>query len=250
MSTNPTLVAPAGQHDSSHHRADSHDLHGLVAHHFETIEQQRETEMFGMWLFLATEILIFGAVFTCYTVYRLRFAHDFEAASSKLNILIGAINTIVLLTSSLTMVLSVHATRTGQPKMLMICLLLTIALGFTFFGFKAVEYYEDYVEALVPVLRFNPAEWADHNPPAHPGHVQMMLAFYYIMTGLHAVHMVVGIGLLFWLVLRARRGELTPMNYIAVEVVGLYWHFVDVVWIFLLPMLYLTGKHIPSDLHF
>jgi cytochrome c oxidase subunit 3 len=224
--------------------------HSILAHHFENLEQQRETEVFGMWLFLATEILIFGAVFTAYTVYRLAYPHDFEAASSKLNVLIGAINTVVLLTSSLTMVLSVHATRTGQPKMLMTCLLLTILLGLTFFAFKALEYYEDYEESLVPGLRFDPGEWAERTPPARPGQVQLMLAFYYIMTGLHAVHMIVGIGLLTWLVLRARKGELTPVSYMAVEVVGLYWHFVDIVWIFLLPLLYLTGTHHLSDLHF
>ncbi len=223
---------------------------GLVAHHFEDIEQQRDVEAFGMWMFLATEILIFGAVFTAYTVYRLRYAADFEAASSKLNVLIGSINTIVLLTSSLTMVLAVHATRAGRPKMLMICLLLTIFFGLTFFGFKAVEYYEDYEEALVPGLRFDPGEWAERSPPANAGHVQLMLVFYYIMTGLHAVHMIVGIGLLTWLVYRARRGTLTPARYMAVEVVGLYWHFVDIVWIFLLPLLYLAGTHRASDLHF
>jgi len=224
--------------------------HSVVAHHFTDLEQQRETETFGMWLFLATEILIFGAIFTCYAVYRLRYAHDFEAASSRLNILIGAINTVVLLTSSLTMVLSVHATRTGQPKMLMTCLWLTILLGLTFFGFKAVEYYEDYREALVPGLRFDPGEWSEMTPPADPGHVQLMLVFYYIMTLLHATHMIVGVGLLLWLVWRARRGLLTPVRYMAVEIVGLYWHFVDIVWIFLLPMLYLTGTHELKDLHF
>jgi cytochrome c oxidase subunit 3 len=221
-----------------------------VAHHFTDLEQQRETETFGMWMFLATEILIFGAIFTCYAVYRLRYAADFEAASSRLNILIGSINTVVLLTSSLTMVLSVHATRTGQPKMLMTCLWLTILLGLTFFGFKAVEYYEDYREALVPGLNFDPSEWTEMTPPADPGHVQLMLVFYYIMTLLHATHMVVGVGLLLWLVWRARQGMLTPVRYMAVEIVGLYWHFVDIVWIFLLPMLYLTGTHELKDLHF
>jgi cytochrome c oxidase subunit III len=224
--------------------------HSALAHHFEDLEQQRETETMGMWIFLATEILIFGAVFTCYTVYRLNFPRDFEAASSKLNILIGSINTVVLLTSSLTMVLSVHATRTGQPKMLMTCLLLTILLGLTFFGFKAVEYYEDYEESLVPGLRFDPDEWTEMHPPANPQHVQLMLAFYYIMTVLHAVHMIVGVGLLVWLVLRAHKGELTPVRYMPVEIVGLYWHFVDIVWIFLLPLLYLTGTHHGSELHF
>jgi cytochrome c oxidase subunit 3 len=224
--------------------------HSLVAHHFEDIEQQRDVETFGMWMFLATEVLIFGAVITAYTVYRLRYPVDFEAASSKLNVLIGSINTIVLLSSSLTMVLAVHATRMGRQKMILTCLLLTIFLGLAFFGFKAVEYYEDYKESLVPGLRFEPGEWAEHTPPVNAAHVQLMLVFYYIMTGLHAAHMIVGIGLLSWLVYRARRGMLTPTRYMSVEVVGLYWHFVDIVWIFLLPLLYLTGTHHISDLHF
>jgi cytochrome c oxidase subunit 3 len=223
--------------------------HSILAHHFENLEQQRETETFGMWLFLATEILIFGGIFTCYAVYRLRYAHDFEVASAKLNILIGSINTIVLLSSSLTMALSVHATRVGRQKMLLTCLLLTILLGGTFLGLKVVEYYKDYVENLVPGLAFDPGEWTERSPPANPGRVQLMLVFYYVMTGLHAVHMIVGMGLLVWLVLRARNGELTPVRYIAVEVVGLYWHFVDIVWIFLLPLLYLTGTHHVSDLY-
>jgi cytochrome c oxidase subunit 3 len=224
--------------------------HSLVAHHFEDIEQQRDVETFGMWMFLATEVLIFGAVITGYTVYRLRYPVDFEAASSRLNVLIGSINTIVLLSSSLTMVLAVHATRMGRQKMILTCLLLTIFLGLAFFGFKAVEYYEDYKESLVPGLRFEPGEWAEHTPPVNAAHVQLMLVFYYIMTGLHAAHMIVGIGLLSWLVYRARRGMLTPTRYMSVEVVGLYWHFVDIVWIFLLPLLYLTGTHHISDLHF
>ena len=224
--------------------------HSILAHHFEDLGQQREVETFGMWLFLATEILIFGAIFTCYTVYRLNYARDFEAASSRLNVLIGSINTIVLLSSSLTMALSVHATRVGRQQMLLTCLGLTILLGGTFLGLKAVEYYEDYKEFLVPGLSFNPSEWTEMQPPVNPQRIQLMLAFYYIMTGLHAVHMLVGMGLLVWLVLRARKGELTPVRYMAVEVVGLYWHFVDIVWIFLLPLLYLTGTHHSSDLHF
>jgi cytochrome c oxidase subunit 3 len=227
--------------------------HSILAHHFEDLEQQRETETFGMWLFLATEILIFGAIITCYVVYRLRYPHDFEAASAKLNVLIGSINTIVLLSSSLTMVLSVHATRTGQQTMLLTCLLLTLLLGGTFLGLKVVEYYIDYKEKLVPGLAFEPEKWtkaAGTEAPVNPERVKLMLVFYYIMTGLHAVHMVVGMGLLVWLVTRARRGTLTPVRYMAVEVVGLYWHFVDIVWIFLLPLLYLTGTHHATDLHF
>jgi cytochrome c oxidase subunit 3 len=206
-----------------------------------------------MWLFLSTEILIFGAIFTAYTVYRLRYPHDFEAASGKLNILIGSINTVVLLSSSLTMALSVHATRVGRQTMLLTCLGLTLFLGGLFLVFKALEYYIDYKDNLVPGLAFKPEEWTSPKgaeEPANPPRVALMLVFYYIMTGLHAVHMLVGMGLLVWLVLRARRGLLTPLRYMAVEVVGLYWHFVDIVWIFLLPLLYLTGTHHLSDLHF
>ena len=224
--------------------------HSILAHHFEDLEQQRETETMGMWVFLATEILIFGAIITGYTIYRVRYPRDFEAASAKLNVLIGSINTIVLLSSSLTMALSVHATRVGRQRMLMTCLTLTITLGAIFLGLKALEYYSDYRDFLVPGLRFRPGEWTELTPPANPQHVQLMLVFYYIMTGLHAVHMLVGMGLLVWLVLRARQGTLTPVRYMAIEVIGLYWHFVDIVWIFLLPLLYLTGTHHGLDLHF
>lgn len=224
--------------------------HSILAHHFEDLEQQREAETMGMWLFLATEILIFGSIITGYTIYRIRYPREFEAASAHLNVLIGSLNTIVLLSSSLTMVLSVHATRVGRQKMLMTCLMLTILLGATFLGLKTLEYYRDYEEFLVPGLRFRPSEWTELIPPANPRHVELMLVFYYIMTGLHAVHMLVGMGLLGWLVLRASQGMLTPVRYMAIELIGLYWHFVDIVWIFLLPLLYLTGTHHGRDLHF
>ncbi|HZV04349.1 MAG TPA: cytochrome c oxidase subunit 3 [Gemmataceae bacterium] len=250
MSTNESVgaasrAAPAGP---ARHAGPT-----ILAHHFASLEQQRETATFGMWMFLATEVLIFGAVFTCYAVYRLRYAADFEAASARLNILIGSINTIVLLSSSLTMALSVHATRVGRRQMLLTCLLLTILLGGMFLGFKVVEYYKDYVENLVPGLAFDPSEWTKvegTEGPVHPQRVQLMLVFYYIMTGLHAAHMIVGMGLLIWLVVEARKGLLTPVRYMPVEVIGLYWHFVDIVWIFLLPLLYLTGTHHVTDLHF
>jgi cytochrome c oxidase subunit 3 len=224
--------------------------HSVLAHHFEDLEQQRETQTMGMWLFLATEILIFGVLFTGYTIYRIRYPRDFEAASAKLNVLIGFINTFVLLSSSLTMALAVQAARVGQQKMLLRYLTLTILLGATFLGLKALEYYTDYKEFLVPGLSFRPGEWTELTPPANPEHVQLMLAFYYVMTALHAVHMLIGMGLLGWLLYQARQGMLTPVRYVAVDLVGLYWHFVDIVWIFLLPLLYLTGTHHLSDLHF
>jgi cytochrome c oxidase subunit III len=218
---------------------------GLLAHQFDDLEQQRDTELLSMWLFLATELLIFGGLFTGYAAYRYAYPNDFEAASRHLNVLIGAINTIVLLTSSLTMALAVYATHQNRQKMLVGCLALTALLGTVFMILKGFEYYIDYREDLVPwTSHFRAEEWTD------PGKVALFLLFYYVMTGLHAVHLTVGIALMLWLTIQARRGRYSPEHYIPMEVVGLYWHFVDIVWIFLLPLLYLIGTHSPEDLHF
>lgn len=224
--------------------------HAIVAHQFDDLEQQHAAGRLGMWLFLATEVLVFGALFTGYAAYRSLHSHEFEAASGKLNVLIGGINTVVLLTSSLTMALSVRAAQLGRQHSLVGNLALTAILGTTFMALKAVEYYTDYRDQLVPNLAFDPAEWTDQQPPADPRYVQLFLIFYYIMTGLHAVHLTVGIGLMIWLIVLANRGRLGPDTYAPVEISGLYWHFVDVVWIFLLPLLYLIGTHSIHDLHF
>jgi cytochrome c oxidase subunit 3 len=224
-----------------------------LAHHFEDLEQQHEAAALGMWVFLATEVLVFGALFTSYSVYRCWYPHDFEAASQRLNVLIGAINTVVLLTSSLTMALSVYAAQTGRQRMLLICLVLTAALGTLFMILKGVEYYDDYRQNLVPKLAFRDQDWTHPEPPgirADPEHVKLFLLFYYIMTGLHAVHLTVGIGVMIWVILLARRRTFSASYYSTVEVSGLYWHFVDIVWIFLLPILYLTGTHALNQLHF
>jgi cytochrome c oxidase subunit 3 len=238
MATNPAVVEQRGEE------------HGILAHHFDNIAQQREAESLGMWVFLATELLIFGALFTGYTVYRYQFGYDFEVASGELNLLIGAINTFVLLTSSLTMALSVWATRFGHRRMLLWCLSLTAGLGALFMVFKAIEYYGDYRDGLVPGLAFPPPHLAEQFPEVNLEHVKLMLVFYYVMTLLHAAHLTVGIALVIWLIVRAARGTLTPAHYSATEVCGLYWHFVDVIWIFLLPLLYLTGTHSWHELHF
>src|SRR5262245_810812 len=214
----------------------------ILAHQFDDLEQQRAAESLGMWVFLATEILIFGALFTGYAAYRVRYSQDFEEVSRKLNVLIGAINTVVLLTSSLTMALSVHAAHVGRQRTLVWCLILTAVLGTTFMVFKAVEYYIDYREQLMPGVRFERTEWRE------PGRIQVFLIFYYVMTGLHAVHLTVGIGIMVWLIVLARQERFGPEHYSPVEIGGLYWHFVDVVWIFLLPLLYLIGTHSAHDL--
>jgi len=210
-----------------------------LAHHFDSMEQQREAQLAGMWVFLATEVLVFGALFTGYAAYRIQYPEAFAAASRHLNLLIGGVNTIVLLTSSLTMVLAVYATQAGKRNMQIGCLILTALLGSLFMAFKAVEYYLDYREELVPGLAFRPDEWVAMS--VNPGPVQLFLAFYYVMTGLHALHLTIGIGLIAIQAVLAARGWFPPENYMPVELAGLYWHFVDIVWIFLLPLLYLVG---------
>lgn len=211
----------------------------VLAHHFDTLEQQRDAQTIGMWAFLATEILVFGALFTGYIVYRYQFPYAFEKASEKLSLTIGGWNTVVLLTSSLTMALAVFATQAGRRRMQISCLIATFALGALFLGFKAVEYTIDYRENLVPGYAFDPKEWAADG--ADPRHVQLFYVFYYIMTGLHAVHMIGGLAVLAVVIVRTHLGHFTPENFMGVELMGLYWHFVDVIWIFLLPLLYLVG---------
>jgi cytochrome c oxidase subunit III len=212
----------------------------LLAHHFRDMPQQREAQLAGMWVFLATEILVFGALFTGYTAYRTLYPEAFAAASGRLNLPIAAVNTVVLLTSSLTMVLALHATRAGRRRMQVTCLVLTALLGTTFMVLKAVEYTQDYRDHLVPgTAAFDPQEWAAQG--VNPRPVQLFLMFYYIMTGLHALHLTLGIGLIGGQAVLARRGRFSPANYMPVELAGLYWHFVDVIWIFLLPLLYLVG---------
>jgi cytochrome c oxidase subunit III len=210
-------------------------------HHFENLEQQHESNVLGMWVFLSTELLLFGTLFTGYTIFRIQDAKAFEEGSSHLNLRIGAINTIVLLTSSLTMALAVRAAKLGQQRALVLCLMLTALFGATFMGFKALEYYLDYKDNLVPRLAFDAAEWQREN--VNPEHVQLFLVFYYVMTGLHAVHLTIAIGIMIVLTVMAWRGLFTTDHYTGVEIWGLYWHFVDIVWIFLLPLLYLIGTH-------
>jgi cytochrome c oxidase subunit 3 len=210
-------------------------------HHFDDLEQQHEATSLGMWTFLATEVLIFGGLLTGYTIYRAHYPLDFAVASRHLNIVIAAVNTVVLLTSSLTMALSVRAVQTGQRRKLLRCMILTAVLGAMFLVLKAVEYTEDYHENLVPGMAFKESEW----PPlgAEAGHVKMFLMFYYILTGLHAVHLLIGIAVLAVMTELARRSWFSPDYYTPIEAWGLYWHFVDIVWIFLLPLLYLVSTH-------
>ncbi len=200
-----------------------------------------------MWVFLATEVMFFGTLFLGLGIYRYLYAEEFEAAGGHLNWIVGGINTVVLLVSSLFMVLAVHHARHGERRGLLRCLLLTALLGFLFLGLKGYEYYTDYQDDLIPIpgWRFDDAEWVtrDHLKPEQVPHVKLFLMFYWIMTGTHGVHVTLGIAAVLGVYVLARRGRFSPAYYAPVDVTALYWHFVDTVWIFLLPMLYLIGSH-------
>jgi cytochrome c oxidase subunit 3 len=214
--------------------ADSH-ASGTLAHQFEDLEQQHEAASLGMWVFLATEVMFFGGLFAGYTIYRNLYMPGFIAGSHLLNVAIGATNTAVLICSSLTMALAVRAAQMGKRNALVTFLVLTIFLGLAFILIKlTLEWRHDYHEGLAPGLHFI---FAGPNAKA----VELFFCFYFIMTGVHALHMVVGVGILLVLVVLGRKGHFGPDHYNAVETAGLYWHFVDIIWIFLFPLLYLIG---------
>jgi len=218
-----------------------HDTHHNpnLAHHFESMEQQVEASVLGMWTFLVTEILFFGGVLMAYTVYRVWYPEAFAVASSEIAILPGAINTGVLILSSLTMALAVHAAQTGERSKIMFFLVITMILGATFLGIKGYEYHEKYLEGHIPgfglPFRFEP----EYYRPA-----QIFFSLYFVLTGLHALHMIVGLGIMIWMFIWVKQGIISSDYYNPIEVAGLYWHFVDIVWIFLFPLLYLIGRHV------
>jgi cytochrome c oxidase subunit 3 len=226
-------------------------VRGRLEVQFANLEEQHEASALGMWVFLATEVMFFGALFVGVAVYRYKYPVAFEHASARLNLLIGGINTVVLLVSSLFMVLAVHYAKHGDYRRVTLFLWLTVALGTTFLVLKGCEYYDDYKENLIPGWRFDGEEWIQEGLQAKDvPHVQLFLLFYWIMTGFHAVHMTIGILAVLAMIWLTRRGVFTPEYYSPLDVTGLYWHFVDTVWIFLLPMLYLLGTHSLADLHF
>jgi cytochrome c oxidase subunit 3 len=247
MSPDRSILTPAER--------DELELTALVRHRleeqFHDLDQQHEAASLGMWVFLATEVLFFGTLFVGLAAYRVQYGEAFEKASERLNWIIGGLNTIVLLTSSLTMVLGVHYAKLGQPRRIVLFLSLTVALGSLFLALKGFEYFIDYRDNLIPGWRFDDNEWIDAGlRPAQVPHVQLFLLFYWIMTGFHALHMTIGIGVVLVMIALAHKGRFSALYYSPVDVTGLYWHFVDIVWIFLLPMLYLLGTHTMRDFHF
>jgi cytochrome c oxidase subunit III len=206
----------------------------VLAEQFADADQQYEAAQLGMWTFLATEVLFFGGLFLAYILYRDLYPEAFAIGSRHTNLLYGTLNTAILLTSSLTMALAVHAAREGQPKSTVRCLALTLLLAAGFLVVKGFEYREDFAQHLVPGPHFN---------PALPPRAALFFWLYWAMTGLHAIHVTVGIGLLSVITVLARHGRFSRRYSTPVEVSGLYWHFVDLVWIFLYPLLYLIDRH-------
>jgi cytochrome c oxidase subunit 3 len=244
------------------------------------MEQQREAGTLGMWIFLVTEIMFFGGMFMAYILYRTYNGDAFAAASNRLNVTMGFINTIVLICSSLTMALAVYYSQVGKRMMIVVMLILTMILGSTFLVIKAFEYYEKYEKHEIPgrLIPSRPFDWyageheggggaeavtqqpgrdatTERNPQAVPtgqerkpnanlaSRAEMFFFIYFAMTGLHALHMIIGLGMLIVLTVMAWRNRFSPEYHSPVELGGLYWHFVDIVWIFLFPLLYLLGAH-------
>jgi cytochrome c oxidase subunit III len=214
-----------------------HEHHPALAHHFDNLAQQNEAATLGMWVFLVTEVLFFGGALMAYAIYRSWYPEAFAVASHELDVVLGTINTAVLIASSLTMALAVHAAQTDDRQQLTIFLVLTMLLGAAFLGIKSVEYYTKFVEHHVPGPAFQ-------FEPLYFHHAQIFFSIYFVLTGLHALHMIIGLGIMTWMLVWVRNGTISGQYSSPIEISGLYWHFVDIVWIFLFPLLYLIGRHI------
>ncbi len=238
----------------------AHSGNKHLAHHFDTPGQQFASAKLGMWIFLATEILLFGGLFCAYAVYRASHPEVFIYAHRFLDVKLGGINTVVLLCSSLTMAWAVRCAQLGKQKGLKVLLALTLLGGFGFLGIKAVEYEHKWKHGLLWGKSYRPVgvEHAGGHPDAHhplpegepgggpipgttgsPKNVQLFFGIYFLMTGLHGIHVIGGMGAISWLLFRASRGAFGSEYYTPVDLVGLYWHVVDLIWIYLFPLLYL-----------
>jgi cytochrome c oxidase subunit 3 len=295
MVAQPVEIAHPAERSSEERHREAHDVthgghddHGVLHHHFEDMTQQRESTSLGMWAFLCTEVMMFGALLFAYTLYRHFFYPAFAAGSHHLDITMGTINTFVLLFSSLTMALAVRCAQLKMKKGLVGWLVATMVFGVLFLGIKAVEWKHDYDVGLIPAINWNPGgEAGTHSSAevaansAHGAHgegtaagnkgkteysnystagsvlyvdknvgkvinkdnMQMYFVLYFCLTGLHAFHMIIGLGLVGTFTWMGWKGNFTNGNDQPVELLGLYWHFVDIVWIFLFPLLYLVGGH-------
>jgi cytochrome c oxidase subunit 3 len=242
-------VAHVGVHHGDPH---PHEHHPALQHQFQTMGQQKEAAVLGMWAFLLTEILFFGGLFMAYMLYRTWYHDAFVAASTSITLFWGALNTVVLIGSSLTMALAVRAAQTNKRIATVNWLILTMVLGLVFLGVKVIEYADKFEHHHVPGPNYI---WEEPGHEAAPGshgvspdaaqfqqHTQIFFSLYFTMTGLHALHMVIGVGLMIVITWMAWKGRFDEHYYTPVEMSGLYWHFVDIVWIYLFPLLYLIDR--------
>lgn len=205
------------------------------SHPSQTLEQKVEINSLGMWLFLAGEVMFFGVLFTGYSVYRYLYPQTFAEASRHLDITLGSINTFILLTSSFTMVMAVDAIRRGQRRLMIALLLVTMLLGLTFLGIKGLEYVHKIEQGLFPNINFV-------YDGSDPNQARLFFSLYFLMTGLHAIHMLLGVIALAGLSFMGWRKVFNAHNYVPVEMIGLFWHFIDIIWIFIFPLLYLISR--------
>ena len=249
------IAHPRADHDAAGQEHE-HVVLPQHRHHFATEEQQREAGSFGMWLFLLTEIMFFGGLFFAYLLYRNWYYDAFVAASNQLSIPLGASNTAILITSGFFMALAVWAAEVRKKALLVVFLIFTTLFGLAFLGIKYVEYHEKWEKHHIPGASFDVSQFINPPldaktgkptekplPPDAAQKTQMFFFLYFAMTGMHALHMIIGIGLLFWLLRRAQRGDFTNGYVAPIENFGLYWHFVDIVWLYLFPLLYLINRH-------
>jgi cytochrome c oxidase subunit 3 len=214
--------------------SEAHPAHAHLQHHFATAEQQHAAAKLGMWIFLATEILLFGGLFMAYAAFRYFYPGTFVAAHAYLSVPLGGLNTVILITSSFTMALAVRAAQLGDRRQLLTMLALTLALAGAFLGVKAIEYGHKMGLGLLPGKYYRAQALGLAGLP------HIFFGIYFVMTGLHGVHVVAGMVVIGWVMLRARRGDFSADYHTPVENVGLYWHLVDLIWIFLFPLLYLV----------
>jgi cytochrome c oxidase subunit 3 len=246
--TNPEPVA------AEHGNQNGHPSY--LRHHFQSVEQQADATNFAMWLFLLTEVMFFGGLFTAYLIYRNWYFPAFVAGSHQLNVVYGTLNTVVLILSSFTMAMGVWCAETGRKSGLVLTLTLTFILGLVFLGIKTVEYREKIEKHHVPGMHYSLSSFLDPDSDEAASaagdkplslemarHTEVYFSLYFLMTGMHALHMIIGIGILGFMIFRARVGDYTSGHVTFVENFGLYWHFVDIVWIYLFALLYLISRH-------
>jgi cytochrome c oxidase subunit 3 len=205
------------------------------AEQFDDADQRHHAATLGMWAFLATEVLFFGVLFMGYTITRMRFPEGFAIASRHTDMLMGSIETAVLLVSSCAVALAFRDVQLGGRRVAVALLAVTAALGVTFLVMHGFEYYAEYQEGLIPAIRFT-----QHGP--HAAQVELFFCLYYLITGFHSLHVIIGVVVLTVMGVRTWRGDFTPAYQTPLELTALYWHLVDIVWIFVFPVIYLVGR--------